>query len=228
MKRTLLVSACGAVVLASVAYGGSFHEAKPGKFDPAKTSLVDAGWRDGVGCPNNATVFDGVNSSLFTAGGCPTGDPKDKKNSGLVLAKTGPTFNVASAFAELKDVKSITLTELGYDLRKPGTDQNDDRGSHCGAGAPRFNVVTNDNVTHFVGCNSPAPQVTDTGDGWMRLRWTSTELAAAFPPILGSSVVTSIAILFDEGQDAAPDEFGYAVLDNIDVNGVLVGDGPPN
>jgi len=38
----------------------------------------------------------------------------------------------------------------------------------------------------------------------------------------------TISIVFDEGQDAsgAPDTFGLAVLDNIDVNGTLVGRGP--
>jgi hypothetical protein len=38
--------------------------------------------------------------------------------------------------------------------------------------------------------------------------------------------VKSIEIVFDEGQDTGPDNFGIAVLDNIDVNGVLVGRGP--
>ena len=38
--------------------------------------------------------------------------------------------------------------------------------------------------------------------------------------------VKSIAIVFDEGQDTGPDNFGLAILDNIDVNGVLVGQGP--
>jgi len=69
--------------------------------------------------------------------------------------------------------------------------------SHCGAGAPRFNVVTDDGVTHFVGCSSPPPAVTTASQGWKRLRWTP---AQAFPPIVGT--VRSIIIVFDEGQDA--------------------------
>jgi hypothetical protein len=42
-------------------------------------------------------------------------------------------------------------------------------------------------------------------------------------PITGT--VQRITIVFDEGTDAfgAPDSFGAAVLDNIDVNGQLVG-----
>jgi hypothetical protein len=38
--------------------------------------------------------------------------------------------------------------------------------------------------------------------------------------------VKSIEIVFDEGQDFAPTNFGEAILDNIDVNGTLVGRGP--
>jgi hypothetical protein len=37
--------------------------------------------------------------------------------------------------------------------------------------------------------------------------------------------VESISIVFDEGQDTGPDQFGLAVLDNVDVNGRLVGTG---
>jgi len=212
--------------LATIASAASFHEVKPGEFDPGKTRLSQATWQKNVGCPTNATTFNGSTSTPFTAGGCPTGDSSDKYVNGLLLVKTGPTANFAAPFAELKDVKNISLSELGYDLRKPGADQNDIRGSHCGAGAPRFNVVTSDNVTHFVGCNSPAPAVAATGDGWMRLRWNAAALAAAFPPILGTDKVKSIAIVFDEGQDTGPDNFGLAILDNIDVNGTLVGKGP--
>jgi len=40
--------------------------------------------------------------------------------------------------------------------------------------------------------------------------------------------VKSLRIVFDEGQDTAPDNFGLAVLDNIDVNSTLVGQGPTN
>jgi len=32
--------------------------------------------------------------------------------------------------------------------------------------------------------------------------------------------------VFDEGYDTGPDNFGVAILDNIDINGVLVGKGP--
>jgi hypothetical protein len=41
----------------------------------------------------------------------------------------------------------------------------------------------------------------------------------------GPPSIKSISIDFDEGQDTGPDNFGLAILDNIDVNGTLVGQG---
>jgi len=127
----------------------------------------------------------------------------------LYLQKFGPTANCAAAGASIDGVAGITLTEIGYDIKA---------GSHCGAGAPRFNVVTSDNVTHFIGCNSPAPSSsTPVAPGWTRNRY---DPAAAFPPIAPGSTVKSIDIVFDEGQDQGT---GYAYLDNIDINGTLAG-----
>jgi hypothetical protein len=210
-----------------VSAAGSFSfTVVPFDFDPFKTHLVEAEWEDGIGCPTNARVTaDGTNFTQYMDAACQPGDPADKRNFGLLLVKTGPTANFAAAGATLQGVKGISLTELGYDIRKPATFA-DLRGSHCGAGAPRFNVTTNDNVTHFVGCASPPPLQTGTGTGWIRLRWTAADLLVAFPPITPADVVKSISIIFDEGQDTPGDQFGAAILDNIDVNGTLVGRGP--
>jgi hypothetical protein len=201
----------------------------PFEFDPNHSSLVRAFWLRGTGCPLGATAVDffGAPTPVNDAA-CPTGGPKDKKQEGLLLVKTGPSIeNFASAGAVLNGVKGITLTELGYDIRK-GFAAANLAGSHCGAGAPRFNVVTDDGNNHFVGCNSPPAMVASASAAWVRLRWNAAELAAAFPPILPGNVIKSITIIFDEGTDTGPDFFGLAVLDNIDVNGTLVGRGPGN
>ena len=132
--------------------------------------------------------------------------------------KTGPTANVVAAGAELRGIAGIQLTDIGYDIRKHGG-YDSPLGSHCGAGAPRFNVVTNFG-THFIGCASPPPVSQVMGMGWTRLAWSP---AAAFPPIIPGSVVQTIDIVFDEGTDTGPDYFGLAILDNIMVNGVSVG-----
>jgi hypothetical protein len=214
-SKKLLVTTLGALTFAGAAFAAAatFHAVAPSKFDPGGTKLVASQWITGIGCPTNAKQ-SGTGSSVYTDPACTTGDPNDKDNKGLLMAKTGPTANNAAAVAQLKDIPSPTVTELGYDLRK--TNSPDDlRGSHCGAGAPRFNVVTSSG-TFFVGCNSPPPVVAAVGNGWIRLRWT-----VAF------SDVQAIYIIFDEGQDAAggPDQFGAAVLDNVDLNGTLVGRG---
>ena len=237
--RTALAALAILALTAGVAYAAAKFTVTASEFDPANTFLVQAQWLDGIGCPTNAKVStDGSTTTAhYTDAACAAGDTSDNHNQGLLLAKTGPTANFASAGADITGVKGITLTELGYDIRKPGADTRAGaRGSHCGAGAPRFNVTASDGVTYdFIGCNSGATPATSEvdGQGWIRLRWGGgTILAfAANGPAAGTVVnisgktVTSIQIVFDEGQDTGPDNFGLAVLDNIDVNGTLVGQG---
>jgi hypothetical protein len=216
-----------------------FYQVKPQEYDPGHTGLVQAAWLDGTGCPTSATIadpnadFTGVGGySTYADSGCPTGDPKDQHFEGLLLAKTGPTGNFASAVAELTKVKGFPLTELGWDIRKAGANPSSPLGSHCGAGAPRWDVQT---TTHFyfIGCNSPPGAVTAFSSGWFRERWGGSAgtllgycadcLGGGLQPVTGN--VVRLQIVFDEGQDAGPDFFGAAFLDNIDVNGALVGHG---
>jgi len=226
--RTILASIALLAIMSGVAYAaGNFRQVKAGEFDPAHTFLVQAQWLTGVGCPTNAKTFDGTTTGTYTDPACPTGDSGDKRNEGLLLAKTGPTTNFASAGADLRNVRGMALTELGYDLRKPRSTA-DASGSHCGAGAPRFDIQLEDGTSFFLGCNSPAPTTQTAGVGWLRRRWGGTAPLMAFTPAgvltnITGKTVKSIEIVFDEGQDTAPDNFGLAVLDNIDVNGQLVG-----
>lgn len=189
----------------------------PFEFDPNQMHLAHASWLTGIGCAQN-----GGTDPL-----CAMLDPKDSRNEGLLLVKTGLTANVVAAGARINGIKGMTLTELGYDLRKP-FDTLDPRGSHCGAGAPRFNVAI-EGVNYFVGCNSPTPVTTPLGAGWIRLRWAGPALVGfgpTGPENLAGRTVDSITIIFDEGQDIGPDNFGAAVLDNIDVSGQIAGRGP--
>jgi hypothetical protein len=222
---------------------GGFRAVKPRNFDPFQTRLVNASWVGGIGCPTNAKVvlFDTnppyalLPPSTYTDPACTIGDARDKNNEGLLMAKTGPTLNDASAVADLVGVKGTVLTEVGYDIRKPGTDgSTGSRGSHCGAGAPRFDItLQGDSNTYFIGCNSPSATTQTPGDGFIRLRWgDGTNLMAYQNGVtltnISGMTVKSISIVFDEGYDAAlggPDNFGLAVLDNIDVNNTLVGKG---
>ncbi len=234
--RTLIASLAILTLVSGVAYAAGRFSVRASEFDPANTFLVQAQWLDGIGCPTNAGVSaDGSTiTSHVTDTACATGDSSDSHNQGLLLAKTGPTANFASAGADITGVKGITLTELGYDIRKPGADTRAGaRGSHCGAGAPRFNVTTSDGATFdFIGCNSGATPATSEvdGQGWIRLRWGGGNIPAFAADgtlvNISGKTVKSIQIVFDEGQDTGgPDFFGLAVLDNIDVNGKLVGRG---
>jgi hypothetical protein len=231
MRTSRLLLVLAPIFVAGAAYADRvFNHVDPFEFDPADTRLVQATWLPGIGCPTNARISpNGTDTTPFTDTACPTGDSRDRQNQGLLLVKTGPTANDASAGARLKNVPS-TVTELGYDIRKPAS--VDPRGSHCGAGAPRFNIETRDGHIFFIGCNSPpATTQTSSATGWTRLRWGAATVAfgqLGGVATLGSLNVKAIEIIFDEGQDAsgAPDQFGAAVLDNIDVNGKLVGQGP--
>jgi hypothetical protein len=209
MKRAFMAALLAFFGLTSVAAAQSgFRNAVTFEFDPNGTELVQAEWLQGIGCPTGGP---------FPDAGCPTGAVGDFRRQGLIVAKTGPTANVASSGVSLRGAEGETVQELGYDIRKGGA-PGSPIGSHCGAGAPRFNVTT-DFGTHFVGCANPGV-VTAASTGWTRLRWTA---AQAFPPIPPTAPIRSLSIVFDEGQDTGPDFFGLAVLDNIDVNGVLVG-----
>jgi len=221
-KAVLFVPAVIIVVCIDTAFALDFTVV-PFEFDPAGTHLVASIWKSGAGCTSSGVVPAAAsrNPPPFSDPGCPTTDTRDNRVEGLVLAKTGPTATNASAGASLLGVKGITLSELGYDLRKPDA-FTEIRGSHCGAGAPRFSIVTQDGVRHVLGCTSPAPIQTTVGN-WIRLRWAPS---TAFPPIESTATVKNIQIILDEGQDTGPDNFGLAVLDNIDVNGTLVGRSP--
>ena len=99
------------------------------------------GMADGIGCPTApGRRLSFRRTSPRSGGGRIRIRParpaisKDKKNEGLLLAKTGPTNNNAAAVATLDGVKGTKVTELGYDIRKGGA-PGSAIGSHCGAGA---------------------------------------------------------------------------------------------
>ena len=140
------------------------------------------------------------------------------QNGEIVLAKDCTTATNAAAgidiISELEGQDIGNLTELNFEY---------ENGGHCGAGAPRFNVLATDGF-HFLGGCANGTQTPNTPQaGWTRVRIDPSNPAQAFPPIAPGAKIISIDIVFDEGVDAPPDFSGIVVLDNIDVNGVLVG-----
>jgi hypothetical protein len=129
------------------------------------------------------------------------------------------SFSVgASFFFPARDRAAVDGARAPVGRRGPA----DPRGSHCGAGAP--------GATYFVGCNSPTPVQSPLGLGWIRLTWGAPGTLPAFGPLgltnISGMTVDAIQIIFDEGQDTGPDNFGMAVLDNIRVNNQVAGRGP--
>lgn len=221
--------ATAAVVVAALP---EFHEVKPIQFDPSKSQLVGAGWIEGIGCATDASYFDYYTNAnaTYTDPACLTGDIKDKKNEGLLLSKVGPLGNFAEAGAELKNVKGMAVTELGYDIRKPSS-ADDGRGSHCGAGSPRFQVRSGANV-YYVGCTSPLANSVVAGTGFQRLRWGGSSSLMGYDAYtfvltdITGIIADAIFIEFDDSNEVGPDNFGAAILDNIALNGTLIGRGP--
>ena len=133
----------------------------------------------------------------------------------------------AAALLSLAAFASITGWTSGNPLNALGFDYR--LGGHCGAGAPRFNVVDTASNTYFFGCasgtSSAAPQ--DPAN------WTRITFNAAGGPypgadlfVFGTTPVASIDIVFDEGTDTptadAPAGVGLATLDNIRINNTLI------
>lgn len=202
-----------AVAQPANADGDSSHKlkAKPWVFvgsaevcapSPAGTQIVAAGWVDHFGLPDGKGKGDDDD------------DDGRSKNQALQLSKNGLTTDCSSAGASIKGVKGLTLTELGYDVRD---------NLHCESGAPRFNVVATDGF-HFMGACNNAVVTADTPQaGWSRVRIDPTNPLHAFPPLAAGATIVSIDIVFDEGTDAGPDFTGLAIIDNIDINGKLIG-----
>src|SRR2546428_708297 len=183
-----------ALVSIFVTFGlATAFQVQPGLFDPDGTGIVTAHWVTRQGLP----------------------DDIGKANHALFLEKAGSTSVNAAAFAIIGGVEGLSLTELGFDYNNDG---------HCGAGAPRFNVTLPNGNYFFFGCIYGNPQAPAPATGWTRIKWDVDE-GTVFPagPYAwpGFPVdVQSIAIVLDEGTDVGP---GWALLDNININGALIG-----
>src|SRR5437764_7166275 len=102
------------------------------------SNIVTSAWLRGMGLPDkndkqlNTTGPDAASPN----GAASRRDP----HYGLLLNKNGPTTDCSSAGATIHGVRGMSAEPplsdvfiLGFDFRN---------GTHCGAGSPRFNVVT--------------------------------------------------------------------------------------
>jgi hypothetical protein len=149
-------------------------------------------------------------------------------SSGWVLV-VDPTTAANGASADLtvtgkinkqKIDNGVVLTELGFDLYTPLGFDVFDRGSLCGT-STRFDFENSaTGGVYSLNCNEGTH--TNLGGGWTRVRYTNNAqvdtLAGPAWPGYGTAVVDFIQLMND-GADGG----GVAVIDNIDVNGNLIG-----
>ena len=196
-----------------------------GNGSPAGNNIVTSAWLRGMGLPDNLGPNVGTPPPPFT-------DTRNDPHRGLLLSKNGPTADCSSAGARILGVGGMLVTAtkplvLGFDYRN---------GGHCGAGAPRFNVVarpmTGPDTFHFVGGCANGTQTTAPQDPtqWTRVRIDTSNPAQSFPVIPAGSRIRSITLIYDEGTDSSsssltsqePSGVGLAVVDNIAVNDRLI------
>jgi hypothetical protein len=196
-KQFVIVASLGLTLAgAALAASNTFKiKAVPVISDPTASGIVSAKWVARQGLPDSPRSSKARPPKRF------------KPGHALFLGKNGLTATDASARVDIQGVEGITLTEIGWDLRTDGS---------CTANSPRFEVVTQDDVVHVIGCDSATLLVEPVTEGWERRRY---DIAAAVPVINPTDTVKSISIVLDEGTDAGA---GFIYIDNIDINGVLI------
>jgi hypothetical protein len=186
MRRVIGVLAAASSLLLGLAAPSFAADVKmkavPFTYDPDHTGIIVSAWQPHTG--------------LADAGG---------SDHGLVLQKNGPTTTNAAAGAVITGAEGQTAVSgpsFGWEYQT---------GTYCGAGAPRFNVVTSDGVLHFLGGCANSTQTADLANpGWTQVTIDPTNPSQAFPVITPTETISSVAVVFDEQ--------GRTVLDNILVN----------
>jgi len=141
--------------------------------------------------------------------------PPGQKNQSLYFQKMTTTASFAAGVAVFQGIEGLPVSELSgleFWWRTDG---------HCGAGAPRFNVRVDfgagNRQTFFIGCAAMVPGATMIAPNGKVFQQKSiaAPFLTAFPGPFTTGTITSLAIVFDEGDDAGM--LGFVHLDNIKV-----------
>jgi hypothetical protein len=161
-------------------------QAKPFIIDIDETGLAAAAWVTHQGLPDAGKSAHALMLQISEADPPEEGEPPADPPA---LPQVG---------AVIKGVQGLTLTELGFDIKNDGVF----------LAGPRFEVITEAGTFPFIlpGTQTPVDGFPD----WTRVRFDAAALA-----VIGTAVVQSVRIIFDEE--------GSILLDNIDVNTVLIG-----
>jgi hypothetical protein len=222
LSTRILVCAAVLTAFATSQASAQTYKAQPWTFvgklaqcfpSAAGAKIVFSNWLSGAGLPDNGNP-----------------NPSGKNpHQGLLLNKNGPTPNCSSAGATIVEDPALDtwvpkpIDGLGFDYRS---------GSHCGNGAPRFNVYTNASFTEgfFFGCGFGTHTAAPQDSEWVRVRFADADGApfgGATSFVFGATTVYWIDIVYDEGTDTASEDtlgVGLAVLDNIFIDATLIRD----
>jgi hypothetical protein len=143
-------------------------------------------------------------------------DSNGNANHALYFQKQVPTPTFAAGVARITGLEGqpvSALTGLSWEHRDDG---------HCGAGAPRWNILVTDAASNqyvvFLGCMAAAHSP-GSAPGWTRdsypLAAIQAQITAQTPATATGLTISGLAIVFDEGNDVGQ---GYVFLDNITVN----------
>jgi hypothetical protein len=127
------------------------------------------------------------------------GLPGDKSQQGLLMQKNDPSVDNSGSQAVITGADGVTLTELGFDVRKDGV---------CGA-TPYFRVTTPQGVVHEFQCSSGTVFDIPGANDWKRVRFSAAAGLDA----------GDLRVVFTLPAGVA----GFTYLDNLDVNETLIG-----
>ena len=150
----------------------------------------------------------GTSSASWQNGAGALRSSYDPSNQGLVLTKRLAAPSTAIAGAIVKGAAGSRISTLGFDVR---TD------SECSRQAPQFVVITADNVVHTAGCTNGSSQMLSV-PGWKRVTFNTGNRAQVTPAIQPGTTVKTVALVMDHVVGS-----GFAVLDNINLNGLYIG-----
>jgi hypothetical protein len=162
---------------------------------------------------------------------------------GLVLEKATVSADLGIPYANIVGFEGMPLKELGFDVRSQKV--NGFSGEHCNS-SPTVEVTLTNGTTYAFFCAS-GTHTAIQNTAWDRVRFTdgdaipiscsgkgcvmepwpgfrSGTAIVASPTSPNPSFATFMIIMFD-GYDSPPDFSGVAYMDNIDLNGTLIGDG---
>jgi hypothetical protein len=157
--------------------------------------------------PGNAAVSD---ASKWVKG---AGVPGMSDNQGLVLLLSAlvPFPPGASADATVKNVKGVTLTSLGMDHMV---------GSYCTNGSPRWDVETSNGGVYGVGCASGTHSTAGMPKGWERITFSNADFQNLSGPAFTGFGTAGAKLDF---LQLLQDEAGVTVVDNLNINGTVIG-----